>query len=166
MSDQSPKGWEPDPRRMGGWQSMFDSPERTGPRTTGRETEAHNGPLETDDADLDDAAEYRPWTMTRGSPAMLLHLRVFEERSGIWKGWMLPYSSLYAVEYLGDQMISLDFGPRQFVVAGHGLDELSRHLQQGHVACVQQYSSMVWPALPGGPTITAITKMQASNLDG
>ena len=106
-----------------------------------------------------DTAEYRPWVLQRGSrPVMMLHLRRHDPKSRLWMGWQLSYPHL-AVEYTGDRLLSLDFGTRQFVLEGHGLDELARHLQTGRVLMVQEYAASVWAAPMQGPIISAIRRL-------
>lgn len=106
-----------------------------------------------------DASEYRPWTIQRGHgrPAMMLHLRRYEPKSGLWQGWQLSYSHLVAVEYTGDTFLSLDFGStRQFVIEGTGLGELTRHLQSGSVLMVQEYAEGIWSNKNVNCVITSI----------
>jgi hypothetical protein len=106
-----------------------------------------------------DTREYRPWTLQRGRshPAMMLHLRRFEPKSGFWLGWQVSYPHLVAVEYTGDTMLSLDFGARQFVLAGQGLTELVAHLQTGTVLTVTEFSDRIWRMVaPEGGRITSI----------
>jgi hypothetical protein len=90
---------------------------------------------------------------------MLLDLRRYEPKSGLWIGWQLSYPHLQAVEYIGERMLSMDFGTRQFVIEGSGLSELVRHLQQGSVQMILEYSAQVWPQRASGPVISAITKV-------
>ncbi len=106
-----------------------------------------------------DTAEYMPWVLQRGSarPMMMLHLRRFEPKSGLWCGWEIAYPHLIAVEYTGDKMLSLDFGTRQFMLQGHGLDELAARLQQGTVLMVQEYCDRVWPTRGAGGVVNSIT---------
>jgi hypothetical protein len=122
-------------------------------------------PLEEppDDALELDPTTYRPWLLQRVKtrPAMMLHLRRFEARSGLWTGWALPYPNLYAIEYTGDRMLSLDFGVRQFMVQGEGLDQLLGPLQLGKVLALHEYSAQVWPSRPGGPLISSIHRVAA-----
>jgi len=73
----------------------------------------------------------------------------------------MSYPHLIAVEYIGDVMLSLDFGMRQFVIEGNGLIELARHLQQGTVLAVQEHMAAIWPAHPTGPSIHSITRVGA-----
>lgn len=110
-----------------------------------------------------EAPEYKPWVLQRGSgrPAMMLHLRRYEPKSGLWCGWQIAYPHLVAVEYIGDKMLSLDFGARQFVIEGIGLGELARHLQCGSVLIVQEFSEVVWPAHPGNSSIYSVTRVGA-----
>jgi hypothetical protein len=107
----------------------------------------------------DDTHDYRPWTVQRGRmrPAIMLHLRRFEPRSGLWMGWQLAYPHLIAVEYTGDRMVSLDFGSRQFAVTGNGLGELVGHLQTGNVLTITEYSKALWPTSPAQARVDAIT---------
>lgn len=104
-----------------------------------------------------DADDYRPWILQRGMrPVMLLHLRRYEPRSGLWMGWQVSYPHLVAAEYTGDRLLSLDFGSRQFVIEGTGLGELNRHLQTGSVLMVQEYSSTIWAENVVGSKIDSI----------
>jgi hypothetical protein len=113
-----------------------------------------------------DSSEYQPWVLQRGRsrPAMMLHLRRFEPRSGLWMGWELSYPHLVAAEYTGDKLLSLDFGTRQFMLEGSGLDELARHLQTGGVLLIQEYAMAIWPGRPGGSCVSAIRKIGAGDL--
>ena len=106
---------------------------------------------------------YRPWTLQRGRgrPSMLLDLRRYEPKSGLWIGWQMAYPHLIAVEYIGDKMLSLDFGTRQFMIEGRGLDELARHLQQGSVVNVLEFSERVWGMAVEGAMVNAINKLSA-----
>lgn len=110
-----------------------------------------------------DPVTYRPWIVQRGRSraALLLHLRRYEERSGLWSGWALSYPHLVAVEYTGDQMLSLDFGTRQFMIQGTGLDELVRHLQAGSVLAIQEYSAKAWPTRDGPGLVRSIVRVGA-----
>jgi hypothetical protein len=95
----------------------------------------------------------------RSRPAMMLHLRRFEPKSGLWMGWQLAYPHLVAVEYIGDKMLSLDFGGRQFMIQGNGLGELARHLQNGSVLMVQEYCDKAWAARGDGGLVNSIAKV-------
>lgn len=108
-----------------------------------------------------DSSEYQPWVLQRGRsrPAMMLHLRRFEPRSGLWMGWELSYPHLVAAEYTGDKLLSLDFGTRQFMLEGSGLDELARHLQTGGVLLIQEYAATIWPSRNGASCVSAIRKI-------
>jgi hypothetical protein len=105
-----------------------------------------------------DTPEYKPWVLQRGRgrPAMMLHLRRYEPKSGLWCGWQVAYPHLVATEYTGDGFMSLDFGTRQFVIEGSGLHELNRHLQLGSVLMVQEYAKGVWSELVSTSRIDAI----------
>lgn len=72
----------------------------------------------------------------------------------------LVYPHLIAVEYTGDKMLSLDFGTRQFILQGYGLNELTARLQQNTVLMIQEYSDKVWPVRGAGGVITSITKVE------
>jgi hypothetical protein len=117
--------------------------------------------LDDDGAPALDLSTYRPWTLQRGQgrPSMLLDLRRYEPKSGLWIGWQMAYPHLIAVEYIGDKMLSLDFGTRQFMIEGRGLDELARYLQQGSVVNVVEYSERVWGMDGHGPMIGRIAKI-------
>jgi hypothetical protein len=152
-------------RPLGGYDDGFDPAQR---QAGGEMPRPPLTPEEiTDEAAMAlalDTAEYKPWVLQRGRgrPAMMLHLRRFEPKSGLWVGWQLAYPHLVAVEYTGDRMLSLDFGTRHFIVEGNGLHELARHLQSGSVLMVQEYSSEVWGGCQRDPTIAAIRSVVRS----
>jgi hypothetical protein len=114
-----------------------------------------------------DLAMYRPWIIQRGRtrPALLLNLRKFDPRSGFWIGWQAAYPHLVSADYVGERMLSLDFGVRQFVIQGTDLRELVRHLQQGTVLAVQEYCAAVWSDPPQGPIVTAIDRLEGKQPD-
>jgi len=122
--------------------------------------------VQVDDADelTPDLAEYKPWTLARGRsrPAMMLELRRFEPRSGMWMGWQLSYPTLIAAEYTGDRMLSLDFGQRQFMLEGRALDELARHIQLGSVIAIQEHSPALWPVRPVEAFVSSIQRIGGS----
>lgn len=144
---------------LGGFDDGYDPAQR---RTCGESTRTPLTPGEiTDEAAMAlalDAPDYKPWVLQRGRsrPAMMLHLRRYEPKSGHWLGWQIAYPHLVAVEYVGVRMLSLDFGGRQFVIEGTGLDELARHLQTGSVLMVQEYATQIWSGAVSGPSIQAI----------
>ncbi|MFA5989933.1 MAG: hypothetical protein WC803_10055 [Sphingomonas sp.] len=167
------------------WRNMFDQgrgnsapPPRTRPAPPpgyddGYQPPPHsaagNAPLApsdvTDEAAMalaHDPTNYKPWILQRGRsrPAMMLHLRRFEPKSGLWMGWQMSYPHLIAVEYTGDTMLSLDFGTRQFVIEGTGLTELARHLQIGSVLMVQEYAQNVWLEAPDLQFIRSVRIME------
>lgn len=145
----------------GGWREMF---EERGGRPPG--PAVMTPPVEPDDIELaPDVSVYRPWTLQRGRSraTLMLELRRYEPRSGLWSGWQLSLPSLIAIEYTGDILMSLDFGTRQFVIEGRGLDELARQFHQGSVVAVQEYAAEFWPSRPAGPIVSAIRRVGATN---
>lgn len=112
-----------------------------------------------------DMAEYRPWVLQRGRsrPAALLDLRWYDARASLWLGCAVAYPHLAAAEYIGDRMLSLDFGKRQFVIEGEGLAELVRRIQEGSVIAIQEYAKAVWPRRQEGPVVFSIRKLGAAN---
>lgn len=108
-----------------------------------------------------DTNDYKPWVLQRGRsrPPMMLHLRRFEPRSGKWMGWQVSYPHLIAVEYVGDTMLSLDFGTRHFVIEGVGLDEVARRLQDGSVLAIQEYAQSIWPSQGAGPVVVSVRRV-------
>ena len=145
------------------WRRMFELQGRgvgrppTGAPPPGRSPE----PSFEEEASPVDLSDYSPWTIQRGRsrPAMMLQLRRLEPKSGLWTGWGLSYPHLVALEYTGDRLLSLDFGSRQFMIEGRGLDELARHIQQGVVLSVQEYAPSIWPGRPEGQFITSIRQL-------
>lgn len=158
MTDHRSQGWEPDPQKMGNWASMFEQPRGAQQPPPAPDTA---GDLPLDDRELLDSQEYRPWMLQRGRtrPAMMLELRRFEPRSGLWQGWVLSYPSLHAVEYIGERMLSLDFGLRQFVIEGDGLAPLVGLIQHGVVLSIHEYSPALWPSKAPGPAVTSIRRV-------
>ena len=147
------------------WRGMFEQG-RTSGRSLGGDGMNVPPPPEREEPPDDDAlnldlTDYKPWVLQRGRsrPTMLLELRRYEPKSGMWMGWQMSYPHLSAVEFIGDKMLSLDFGTRQFVIEGSGLDELVRHLQLGTVMTIQEYNAEIWPARPTGAIIKAINKI-------
>lgn len=141
----------------GNWRDRFDQ-ERDGPPPA-----PPSAVMDDDDPVAPDTVQYRPWIIQRGRsrPALLLNLRRFDPKSGLLIGWQASYPYLVAADYVGGRMLSLDFGSRQFMIEGTDLSELVRHLQQGSVLAIQEYSAQVWSALPAGPVVTAINKVEA-----
>ncbi|WP_067734193.1 hypothetical protein [Novosphingobium naphthalenivorans] len=153
MSDYQANGWEPDPAKMGNWREMFEPrrPVPPNPASTPRPVEPPGGQggaqaAAYEDGDAEEAVThdpsiYKPWVLQRGRsrPPLMLELRRYEPKSGMWQSWMVSYPHLIAVELTGDRLLSLDFGSRQFVIEGSGLDELARHLQQGSVVTVVEF---------------------------
>lgn len=157
-----PRGPQPPHNPLGGYDDGFD-PSQKEPR--GHSGRAPLAPEEiTDEAALAlalDGRDYKPWVVQRGRsrPALMLHLRRFEQRSGLWMGWQVSYPHLIAVEYIGDRMLSLDFGVRQFMVEGEGLSELARHLQSGSVLALHEYAASIWPNGHDGAWIRSIRRL-------
>lgn len=142
---------------MSNWQDIFEPK-----RGTGMPPLPSAEPVSVDDVDLSfDLDVYRPWIIQRGRsrPPMMLELRRYEPRSGLWSGWQLSYPHLVAIEYVGDRMLSMDFGTRHFVIEGQGLRELARQTQCGAVLAIQEYASAVWPNRPSNPIVTAIRRV-------
>ena len=164
MPPPSSNPWQPDPRKLGNWTSMFE-PERGGAPSTPHP--ASGEPPRDDEAVPLDPSVYRPWTLQRGRSraVVMLDLRRFEPRSGLWMGWQLAYAHLVAIDYIGDRMLALDFGGRQFVIEGYGLDELARHFQQGTVMAVVEYAPALWPQTAAGGTVHAIRKVDSRPKD-
>lgn len=143
------------------WQDAFR------PKGGGSETPPPFPPSAMPEADEDDLAEvpdpssYRPWIVQRGRgrPAMFLDLRKFDPRTGDIIGSQVSYPSLIAIDYLGDHLVSLDFGHRHYVIEGTGLGELARRLQQGAVLAIQEFSGRIWQQPASGPIVTKIEKV-------
>jgi hypothetical protein len=172
MDQQNPNQWrqmfEPrqpfgqsDPTRHAGARYRFDDGHSA---SRGPGSDAPHRPL-SPEAIADEAAmalaldtqEYRPWILQRGGrPAMMIDFRHFEPRSGLWSGWALSYPLLIGLHYTGKEMLSLDFGTRHIVLQGDGLDELARHIQQGSVVSVQEWTPEVWSQKPQATIVTAI----------
>lgn len=153
------KPWEPDPKKLGNWTSMFE------PRAGQEQPPAPAAPPEAefDDADLPhiDPVEYRPWILQRGQTrtGLMLAMRWFDAKAGLWHGQAVAYHSLYALDTIGDRMVSLDFGERQFVIEGMGLDVLGRYLLMGSVLKIVEYAAPIWPTRGDGPIVTAIRRI-------
>ena len=145
------------------WRDVLQQQGHGGRQVGGEPAPPPRIPIEPDvDDDLPlDMAEYRPWVLQRGRsrPAALLDLRWFDARASLWLGCAIAYPQLAAAEYIGDRMLSLDFGKRQFVLEGEGLRELVRRIQDGSVILIQEYAASVWPRRPAGPIITSIKRL-------
>jgi len=148
---------------MGNWRAMFEQDRGARPNSVPPSSlsgDVPQGETSDDEALKLDSSTYRPWVLQRGrsSSVLMLHLRRYD-KSGLWIGWQLAYHSLVAAEYVGSRMLSLDFGSRQFMIEGDGLDELARHLQSGSVLALQEYASGVWPTRETGPVIRSIKRL-------
>ena len=108
-----------------------------------------------------DSAEYQPWVLQRGRsrPAGLLDLRWYDAKARLWLGCAIAYPQLVAAEYVGTAMLSLDFGKRQFVLEGVGLEILLNRLRDYSVIAVQEYAPSLWPQRPTGPIISSIKRV-------
>lgn len=165
MPDSIPNSWEPDPRQVGkNWRDMFRDPQRDGqPPGHSAPLPAARDELPDEDGGALDLTEYKPWIIhrVRSRPALMLELRRYEPRSGLWSGWAMPYHSLHAIEYVGDRLLSLDWNARRFIIEGRGLDALARQIQQGIVETVLEYTPQVWAAQPVTPLVTTIREVKA-----
>jgi len=146
------------------WQDLFE--QRRGDRAAGPTIPSTNADSQSDEPELaspPNPQDYRPWLLqrSRGRPVMFLDLRRFEPRTGGLIGCQMSYPYLSTIDYLDDRMVSLDFGVRQFVIEGSGLNVLALWLQQGQVLAIQEYSPRIWPALPSGPIVRVINQINA-----
>lgn len=147
---------------MANWQDMFE------PRKTAMVGQVSTATSATTAAPTDegvpapDLQVYHPWILQRGRsrPAMFLDFRRFDPKSGLLMGCQMSYPMLVSIEYTGDRLLSLDFGQRKFMIEGTGLIDLARHLQQGIVLAVQEYSEAVWRARPVGGAVTRIVRLE------
>jgi hypothetical protein len=110
-----------------------------------------------------DLQVYHPWILQRGRshPAMFIDFRRFDPKSGLLMGCQMSYPMLTSIEYTGDKLLSLDFGQRKFMIEGRGLIDLARHLQQGIVLAVQEYSEAIWNAKPESGFVARIVRVEA-----
>lgn len=164
MNGNEQGGWEPDPRKMGNWRSMFETPGNGAQGDSGASGEArppHPSAAFDDQEIAPDPLQYRPWILQRGGsrPNMMLDFRRFEPRSGMWSGWAISYPYLMGMEYTGDGMVSLDFGKSQVIIMGRDLTDLVRHTQQGSVLAVHEFAASVWPKRPNGPIVESIRQV-------
>lgn len=163
MSHNQPPPWEPDLNKMGNWRSMFEQTRRpdaaAAPAPSPVET-PEEAP-EADDLAIDPTV-YKPLVLQRGRsrPAMMLELRRYEPRSGLWSSWAMSYPSLYAVDLTGDRLLTLDFGARQFVIEGRGLDKLVRQIREGTAVGIVEHSAGIWPAPMSAVVVTAIRQIK------
>jgi len=155
--------WQPDQRKLGNWAAMFDrQANETAPSAQPAAQQAE-APAEAEIPAID-PTEYRPWTLQRGAgrPSMMIDFRRFDSKSGLWMGWQLAYPHLIAIDYIGEQLVSLDFGMRQIIIGGSGLGELTRHFQQGTVTTVQEYAQGIWHVKPQGPIVISLRRISNS----
>jgi len=150
-----PASSPPTPPLHGGYDDGFD-PARQGGAPMSPQATADEAAM----ALADDTSQYRPWILQRGARAVPnLHMRRFDPRSHLWQGWVVAYPQFVAAEYLGDTMLCLDFGMRQFMLEGRGFGELVDNLQSGSVLRIQEYASACWRAPPAGAAISVIRLM-------
>lgn len=128
------------------------------------ETEAARPSEEWEELGAVDATAYRAFVVQRGGsrPSMFLHVRSFDARAGIQQGTMLSYPQLYAVDYVDDHTILLDFGMRHVRIEGEHLGELIARLQTASVSVIQAWSAKIWgdkEPLPGTPIVRRITHL-------
>jgi hypothetical protein len=168
MDHSKSTGWEPEPSKMGNWraQLMQDRGAPIGaptPEPVERPEAAREVTPEVE-ALAPESGDYKPWILqrARSHPAMMLEFRRYEPRSGFWTGWAIAYPHLVTLEYTSDKLLSLDFGARQVIIEGNGLDELARHIQQGAVLTIQEHAKAIWPAALAGPGVTAIRNIVAA----
>lgn len=167
MDHPKSQGWEPDPSKMGNWraQLMQDRGAPIGGPAPADPTEVPREHASREVELAPDVSEYRPWILqrSRSHPAMMLEFRRYEPRSGLWTGWAISYPHLVTLEYTGDKLLSLDFGSRQVMVEGRGLDELARYIQQGAVLAIQEHAPAIWSSLAEGARVSAIRSMAAAS---
>lgn len=141
-----------------GWRDQF-----TRPPVAAATLPATAMPVEIDDelAAPIDTNVYQPWILQRGRgrPVMFIDFRRIEPRAGTVIGRQMGYPYLQAIDYIGDQIVSLDFGMRQYVIEGKGLSALARFLQQGHVLAVQEFSERTWRSHDGKAVVTKIVEV-------
>ena len=150
------------------WRDMLNQTPRGAQQLGGDPPAPARAPRELDKGDdlTLDMAEYQPWVLQRGRarPAALLDLRWYDARASLWLGCAIAYPQLVAAEYIGERMVSLDFGKRQFVLEGEGLSELVHRIQDGSVIAIQEYAPSIWPKRSGGPIVSSIKRV-ASRAD-
>lgn len=140
---------------MSNWQEMFDKQRPAA--TLVKPEPASDVASEPEFAPPPDPREYKPWILQRGGrPALFIDLRRFDPKAGFLIGCQMSYPHLVAVDYIGDHMVALDFGSRQFVIEGESLSELPPRIQQGSVLAIQQYSTQIWRQHARGPVINAL----------
>lgn len=148
------------------WRDMLNHPARSVPHHLGGDPAmlARASAERDDDDDLMlDMDVYQPWLLQRGRtrPATLLDLRWYDKRGSLWLGCAIAYPQLVAADYTSDKMLSLDFGKRQFILKGVGLDALLHRLCDYSVIAIQEYAPTIWPQRPSGPMIASIERVGA-----
>lgn len=148
---------------MSKWQDMFE-PRRAEMVGEVRTSTSLGTAAPTDEGvPAPDLQVYHPWILQRGRshPAMFIDFRRFDAKSGLLMGCQMSYPLLMSIEYTGDKLLSLDFGQRKFVIEGVGMIDLARHLQQGIVLAIQEYSTAIWEVKPEvGAIVTRIVRVE------
>lgn len=148
---------------MANWQDMFEPRKAAMVGQVSTATSASTAAPTDEGVPAPDLQVYHPWILQRGRshPAMFIDFRRFDPKSGLLMGCQMSYPMLMSMEYTGDKLLSLDFGQRKFVIEGSGMIDLARHLQQGIVLAVQEYSETVWKGRPEAGAITRIARFDA-----
>lgn len=164
MPDSAANGWEP--QGLGkNWRAMFEQPRPPDAPPEPAVPPSIGDASGEDDSAVLDLTEYRPWILQRARtrPALMLELRRYEPRSGQWTGWAMAYHGLNAVDFVGGRMLALDFGARQYIIEGSGLDALARHIQQGTVLGIIEHHTALWPRPVDDAVVTAIRRVEAAD---
>lgn len=148
---------------MANWQEMFEPRKAAMVGQVSTATSASTAAPTDEGVPAPDLKVYQPWILQRGRshPAMFIDFRRFDPKSGLLMGCQMSYPMLTSIEYTGDRLLSLDFGMRKFVIEGCGLIDLARHLQQGVVLAVQEYSEAIWKTKSEPNAITRIVRFDA-----
>lgn len=146
---------------MSNWQDMFEPRRATMVGQVSTATSASTAAPTDEGVPAPDLQVYQPWILQRGRshPAMFIDFRRFDPKSGLLIGCQMSYPMLTSIEYTGDKLLSLDFGLRKFMIEGVGMIDLARHLQQGIVLAVQEFSEAVWKEKSEAGVVTRIVRM-------
>ncbi|WP_257385040.1 hypothetical protein [Tahibacter caeni] len=149
---------------MSNWQEMFEPRRAAMVGQVSTATSASTAAPTDEGVPAPDLKVYHPWILQRGRshPAMFIDFRRFDPKSGLLMGCQMSYPMLLSIEYTGDKLVSLDFGQRKFMIEGAGLIDLARHLQQGIVLAVQEYSESIWNTKPEANRVTRIARFDAA----
>lgn len=148
---------------MANWQDMFEPRKAAMVGPVSSATSLGTAAPTDEGVPAPDLQVYHPWILQRGRshPAMFIDFRRFDPKSGLLMGCQMSYPMLTSIEYTGDKLLSLDFGMRKFMIEGTGLIDLARHLQQGIVLAVQEYSEAVWKVAPEVNAVIRIARFEA-----